>query len=71
MVFSTLLLLFFVQLVSGFTESIVNHEIEKNVITASDAGGGDLSNKELFKIALGIAVVVLILLFTLAMIVGR
>ena len=40
---------------------------EENVITASDAGGGDLSNKELFKIALFIAAFILIFMFALMM----
>jgi uncharacterized membrane protein SpoIIM required for sporulation len=70
MVFSTLLLLFLVHTFSGFAQSTVNHTVEKNVINASDAGGGDLSDKELFKIALAIAVVVLMLLFALSMIVS-
>jgi hypothetical protein len=43
------------------TDSDIETETETNVITESDAGGGDLSQKDLLWIILGVLVLVLLI----------
>jgi len=63
---SLLLCLTFIFLSLGFANMAyanpdTNNESETNVITASDAGGGNITQRELLWIILGVAVLILLI----------